>query len=175
MSKVKFNIVNIIVFYIYWYLCLLGPAKNSYYLGPIIALLYFCFHFIYVENKMNDFKLFILCGTLGAIFESVLYYSGFIFYKGILTSHFNIIPLWVLILWLGFGLTLSHSFKWFFSNHIISSVIAGLITPVIYISAHKINSIGLTYSLSYSYIVLAISWIIIFLFINIIIDKYALN
>ena len=106
MSKVKFNIVNIIVFYIYWYLCLLGPAKNSYYLGPIIALLYFCFHFIYVENKMNDFKLFILCGTLGAIFESVLYYSGFIFYKGILTSHFNIIPLWVLILWLGFGLTL---------------------------------------------------------------------
>ena len=175
MNKTKFNILNIVMFYIYWYLCLLGPSKEDYYLGPIVGLLYFCFHFIYTDNKMNDFKIFILCGTVGLLFESILHYTGFIIYKGILINYFNIIPFWVLILWLGLGLTLLHSFKWFLNHHVISSIIGGLITPVIYLSAHKINSITLTCSLSYSYMILAVSWIVILYFINIIVDKYVLS
>ena len=163
------------MFYIYWYLCLLGPSKENYYLGPTIGLLYFCFHFVVVDRKKDDFKIFILCGFLGMFFESVLQYTGFIIYKGILMNSFSIIPFWVLILWLGFGLTVLHSFKWFFKKNVISSIIGGLITPLIYISAHKIGSVTLAYNLGYSYIILAVLWIFIFFFINIIVDRYVLN
>ena len=78
MTKNKFNIFNIVSFYIYWYLCILGPSRESYYLGPIIALIFFSIHFLYSQNKMDDCKLFIMCGLLGVLFESGLYYSGFI-------------------------------------------------------------------------------------------------
>ncbi|MBI44579.1 MAG: hypothetical protein CMG66_00225 [Candidatus Marinimicrobia bacterium] len=175
MNKIMFSIVNMVMFYVYWYLCLLGPSKENYYFGPIIGLLYFCFHFIVVDKKINDFKIFVLCGFLGLFFESTLHYSGFIIYKGILINNFNIIPFWVLILWFGFGLTLLHSFKWLLKRNILSSIVVALITPLIYISAHKIGSITLVYSLAYSYIILAVSWIFIFFFINIIVNRYVLD
>jgi len=175
MTKNKFNIFNITSFYIYWYLCILGASKESYYIGPIVALGCFIVHFIYVKNKIDDFKIFIMCGILGILFESTLHYSGFIQYKGILIDKFNIIPFWVIILWFGFSLTLLHSFKWFLNYYMLSSIIGGLITPIIYLSAHKINSVTLTYSLGYSYVILAISWIVILFFINTIVDKYVYN
>ena len=171
MTKNKFNIFNIVSFYVYWYLCILGPSRDSYYIGPIVALIYFSLHFIYVKNKLNNFKIFMMCGVLGIFFESVLYYSGFIHYRGILVDKFNIIPLWVVILWLGFGLTLLHSFRWILGKYTTSLILGGTITPLFYLSAHKINSIVLNYNLFHSYVILAILWAIIFLFINIMVTK----
>ena len=171
MAKNKFNIFNMLSFYIYWYLCILGPSRNSYYLGPMLGLLYFGVHFIYTTDKMADFKLFVMCGTLGLLFESALYHSGFITYKGILVEKFNIVPLWTIILWLGFGLTLLHSFKWILGKYTFSSILLGAIIPLVYLSAHKINSITLNYNFLYSYIILAILWSFTFLFINIVATK----
>ena len=171
MTKNKFNIFNIVTFYIYWYLCILGPSRDIYYLGPIFGLLYFIFHFIYVKNKMDDLKIFIMCGVLGFFFESALYYSGLINYRGILVDKFNIVPLWTMILWLGFGLTLLHSFKWILGKYTLSSILLGAIIPLVYLSAHKINSITLNYNFLYSYIVLAVLWSFMFLFINIMVTK----
>jgi len=171
MSHNKFNIFNIISFYIYWYLCILGPSKDSYYIGPTIALIYFVIHFIYVKNKTDDFKIFFMCGILGVLFESILYYSGFIEYKGLLVDKFHIVPFWVIILWLGFGLTLLHSFKWILGKYTISSILGGLITPLIYLSAHNINSITLNYGLFYSYIILVALWAFLLLFINVMVTK----
>ena len=168
MIKNRFNLLNMISFYIYWYLCILGPSKGSYYLGPIFAILYFTIHFIYTQNKINDFKLFFICGILGLAVESIFDYSGFITYKGILMDKFNVIPLWVIILWFGFGLTLLHSFKWILGQYSLSLLLGGFFAPFFYISAHKLSSIIINYNLFYSYIVLAILWSLIFLFINII-------
>jgi len=126
---------------------------------------------MYIKDKMDDFKIFIMCGILGILFESGLYYSGFIEYKGILVDKFNIVPFWVIILWFGFGSTLLHSFKWILGKYIISSILGGLITPLIYLSAHKINSITLNYNLFYSYVILAALWSVILLFINTTVTK----
>ena len=116
-----FILINILSIYTYWVACYWGAANNSFYLGPAIAILYFIFHFLVISEKRKEFKFLAYCLVVGFFFESILYYSGLIKYNGLLIQKYSIVPFWVLILWMGFSLTMFHSFKWIIGRYKIGN------------------------------------------------------
>ena len=58
-------------------------------------------------------------------------------YKGMFTNKFLPIPFWILILWIGYSLTVFHSFKWIYKRYFVSFIMGGLIAPLMYVSETK--------------------------------------
>ena len=160
------NILNAITFYTYWWLSFWGASKGIYYIGPLIAILYFILHFYLIENKVKEFKYMLFCILVGFMFESFLLYTGFINYNGLLSQKYAIVPIWVIILWGGYALTAFHSFKYISGRYLVSFIIGTFLCPLIYIAGDRVGAIYLNYEITFSYIVLMVMWSIIFPIMN---------
>ena len=163
-TKKIFIVFNAVAFYIYWWLSLFGTSKDNFYIGPLVAVFYFIFHFIIVTEKMKDFKCMLFCICIGIIFESILLYSGFLKYKGFL-NHL-IVPFWVITLWAGYALTAFHSFKYMKGRYFVSLIIGGFIGPFIHISGNQVGAIIFNYDILTSYFVLMAMWSVFFPLMN---------
>ena len=169
--SLKFLIFNVISFYIYWWLCLIGSSRGDFFYGPLAALVYFIIHFFIIDNKYKEFKYIIICMILGILIETLMLQLNFIEYRGYLSSNYNIAPLWVIVLWMGFGTTVFHSFKWVLGKYKLSFLLGAIFTPVIYFSAYKIGSIAFNYNVLTSYLILSLIWGFTLLLLIYIADK----
>ena len=108
----------------------------------------------------------LFCLVFGFTLESLFYFSGLMTYKGMFTSKFLPIPIWILILWIGYSLTVFHSFKWIYKRYLVSFIIGGLIAPLMYVSANKIRIINFNYDVIETYFILVPLWSFSFLILN---------
>ena len=155
-SKKIFLFLNAVTFYIYWWLSLWGASIGNFYIGPIVTISYFVLHFIIVKEKNKEFKYLLFCICIGIIFESILLYSGFLSYKSMID--FFAVPIWVIILWAGYSLTVFHSFKYLKGRYLLSLVLGAFFAPLMHISGGKIGAIILNYDNFTSYFILMVMW-----------------
>ena len=167
----KFSIFNLVSFYIYWWLCITSPSREDFFYGPILVFLYLIIHFFIIDNKYKEFKYIAICMILGLLIETLMLQLNFIEYTGYLSSNYNIAPLWVIVLWMGFGTTVFHSFKWLLGKYKLSFLLGAIFTPIIYLSAHKIGSIAFNYNVLTSYLILSFIWGFTLLLLIYIADK----
>ena len=106
------------------------------------------------------------CIVTGIIFESILLYSGLVAYTGILNNKYNLVPVWPIVLWAGYSLTVFHSFKYIKGNYFISFILGAFFAPLIHISANKLGAVTFNYSFYKSYLVLMAMWSVCFPFLN---------
>ena len=167
MEKNKFFLLfNGISLYIYWWTTFWGVANNKFLIGPILAIIYFIVHFFIIKNKLKEFKYMLFCLVFGFTLESSLYFSGLMTYKGMFTNKFLPVPFWILILWIGYSLTVFHSFKWIYKRYFVSFIMGGLIAPLMYVSANKIKIINFNYDVMETYFILMPLWSLSFLILN---------
>ena len=149
-----FIIFNGISIYFYWWLCFWGASTGNYFIGPIFTIIYFIIHFIIIRNKSKEIGYMSICILTGLVFESILYYNGFLYYRGLITQKYSIVAPWVILLWAGYALTVFHSFRWIIGKYHIALLGGGILGPFIYISGSKIGAISLTYDFWISYFIL---------------------
>lgn len=169
-SKNTFLFINGIIFYTYWWLSIWGASIGNFYIGPAVAVSYFILHFIIVKDKFKEFKNLLFCVFIGFIFESILLYLGFLEYKSMMNS--SVIPIWVIILWAGYSLTVFHSFQYIKGRYFLSLIIGALFAPLIHISGAKTGAVVLNYSIATSYFVLMFMWSIALPLMNYISVKF---
>ena len=129
-GKIIFNVIG---FYICWWLTIFGTSKGYYFTGPLSVVLFLVIHFYKVTNHKKEDLFLIICFFLGTLIETILLNLNIIIHKGILTEY-NIAPLWSISLWVCFGATIYHSFKWMSKQYIISSILGAMSAPIVYFS-----------------------------------------
>ena len=140
MNIINKNIViNVIGFYICWWLTVFGAVSELYFIGPLVTLIFVILHLYKVANHKKEDIFLIICFFLGLIIETVLLNFNVIIHKGFLVEY-NIAPLWSIALWVCFGSTLFHSFKWLSRQYFISMLLGLFSAPLIYLS---MNAIGI--------------------------------
>ena len=126
-------IFNVIGFYICWWFTILGVIKEYFFIGPLAVILFLIVHFYKVSNHKKEDLFLVICFFLGAFIETTLFNLDIIIHKGILIQY-NIAPLWAISLWVCFGATIYHSFKWMSKQYIISSILGVMFAPIVYFS-----------------------------------------
>ena len=164
--KKIFLIFNGVTFYIYWWVSLWGASVGKFCIGPLLAVSYFILHFILITNRKKELKYMLFCILTGIIFESILLYSGFVTYKGIFNNTYNIVPIWPIVLWAGYSLTVFHSFKYIKGNYFISFILGAFFAPLIHISGNTLGAITFNYNFYRSYLILMAMWSICFPLLN---------
>ena len=154
-NKKLFNIVG---FYLCWWVAILGAANSYFFIGPLFVMFFLFFHFFYVINQKKEIIFILICFFIGLFIDTFFLRFGVIDYKGLLPEKFNLAPLWVISLWMCFGSSISHSFKWVKGNYIFLFFLGAISGPLIYASATKLEVLYFNYSIYINLIIVSIAW-----------------
>ena len=113
MKKINKKILfNIIGFYICWWGSILGAANDNYFIGPLFVVIFLFIHSIKVMHYSNEILFLVICYFIGFLIDTIFLRLNIINFNGYLPENYRLAPIWVTGLWVCFGASVSHSFKW---------------------------------------------------------------
>ena len=172
MDKINKKIIfNILGFYFCWWISIFGASNNYFFIGPFFVMLFLMLHFFYVINQKKEMIFILICFFIGLLVDTFFLRFNIIDYKGYLPDNFNIAPLWVISLWMCFGASISHSFKWVKGNYLLLSILGAVSGPLIYVSATKLEVLYFNYAIYINLISVSIAWGLFLPFVVYISDK----
>ena len=152
------KLVNFSLFQLGWFVCILGASWNQLHVALGLSSLILLVHLHITNYKNNDLKLLVFSGFIGFLFDGALQYTGMILYNNP-GWNFPLTPLWIVMLWLLFSVTLNHSLAWLKNRTILSLLFGSIGGPLAYVAGDKLGAI--TISTPETIIALAVGWAII--------------
>jgi len=154
----KFKIINFILFQIGWFILILGAAWDKTFISVLLGLGIIAIHLLMIDQKLSELKLLFIAGLIGFLFDGFIQYYQFIIYNSPGWS-FPLTPIWIIILWMIFAITLNHSLVWLKKRIILSSIFGAIGGPLAYLAGEKLGAIMITQQLSL--VLLSIGWALI--------------
>ena len=156
-SVIPITVVNGILYYVVWYLCIQYGAKGPLLIPIVAGLLFFLIQVPLFYRY--DSKSFLTCAelslyalVLGFLQEKFFIYTHTLAYEG----HIHWPPIWLLILYPVFSLTLNSSLSFLNKNIGFSFILAGIGACFSYLVGEKLNAVVVNSIASYATIF--ISW-----------------
>jgi hypothetical protein len=142
-----FWLINAVLFQLGWFAVLLFNQH-----AVVILALTLILHFYLSPSRKNDF-LVLLLAPIGWLLDYSLFQLSWL---GADSAHF---PLWLLLLWVSFVLTLNHSLIWLSKQHWLRVSLLGMIGgPLSYMSAIKTGLLTTSLSPLLFVLTFAILW-----------------
>tara|TARA_B100000767_G_scaffold49864_1_gene44901 strand:- start:403 stop:915 length:513 start_codon:yes stop_codon:yes gene_type:complete len=167
-----FKIINFVLFQAAWFICVLGASYNQTYLALTLSIIILLIHFSLIKKRMLDVKLIIIAGLIGLLFDGALLNFDLIIYNdpGL---PYPFTPIWIVMLWMTFAMTLNHSLAWLSQKYYLSILFGAIGGPLAYIAGEKLGAITLLST--NSIITLSVGWALITPILLIIANKLNKN
>jgi hypothetical protein len=150
-------LVNIIGFYVGWFSCVLGAAKEQYLLGPLVVLVLFALHLKLNTPRRAEAALAGLSLVAGFVVDSVLVAAGVMSVnRGFLPE--PVTSLWMAALWVNFAMTLNVALVRMQGHVWIAVVLGALGGPSAYYSGGKLGAAAIHDPLWLNLVILAVVW-----------------
>jgi len=152
-----------------WFSCVIGAAKDLFWLGPLsVALLLLASIGIRGKRFLSRILLICLVSVIfGLLFDTLLIGTGIYTPKRWLIPE-PLAALWLLSLWANFSITMDTSLKWL-QNHLITAAILGSIFgPSAYLAGQRLGALTIGQSTSVAIVILAITWALAMVVLSII-------
>lgn len=151
-------LINFAAFQLGWFSSVIGGAQQMPWLGPVAVMLAVGLHLVYARKPKAEFNLILLCGVLGATFDSLLVAAGWVTYPSGLVADF-MAPYWIVAMWMLFATTLNVSLKWLKNRPALAALMGFVAGPMSYIAGHKLGGMEFTNEVA-AILALAIGWAI---------------
>ena len=138
-KKILFNIIG---FYLCWWISIYAAANENYYLGPLSVFLFLIIHIFKIMSYNKEIFFLLICYLIGFLIDTIFLRLEIIEYNGYLSDKFHVAPLWVTCLWVCFGSSISHSFRWFKRRYLTLAFLGSISGPIIYFSASKAGALN---------------------------------
>jgi len=152
----KAIIINAAAFQIGWLLCVLAGANHVPWLGTLAALLIVALHISYANSPRNELLLVLSAGIIGAVWDSLLVYAGWLQYpSGTLIE--NTAPHWIVAMWMLFATTLNLSLGWLKQRPVLAAALGAAAGPAAYFAGYKLGGVAIP-DLATAMTALALGW-----------------
>ena len=153
------TLINIALFQLGWFACVLGGAYDYAILGTGIAIAIIIFHLSRADAWQQELLLILIAMFIGFAWDSYLIYQEWINYShGQLSV--NTAPYWIVVMWGLFTTTLNVSLKWL-KNRLATSILFGAIGgPLAYYAGSNLGALAFI-DMQKAIVALAIGWGII--------------
>lgn len=153
-------IINILLFQLGWFACVLGGAHGYALLGSIVAMMIIIFNSFLAADRISEIRLIGFAIIIGLIFESIMTWQGLARY-----SHGQFLdlmaPFWMILMWPLFATTLNLSMRWLRSlAPLLVALLGALLAPLAYYGGYKLGAVeydNLILSLS----IIALAWAVL--------------
>lgn len=129
------NLLNAVLFQGAWFACVLGGAVGSSVWGAAAVLVLGAFTALR-DHWRTDLALALIAAAVGFGLDTLWIRAGVLDYGGVAFA-----PAWIVLLWLGVGLTLNHSLSLFASRPWLGGLLAGLGAPLSYLGGERLGAV----------------------------------
>jgi uncharacterized membrane protein YqaE (UPF0057 family) len=153
-------IINILLFQLGWFACVLGGAYGHPLLGSLVAVAIILFHCYRATDKNSEIRLLVLALIIGFVFESIVSWQGLARYDH--GQYFDMIaPHWMILMWPLFATTLNLSMSWLKN---LAPLLVGLFgaafAPLAYYAGFKLGAVEY-HDLVLSLSIISITWAVL--------------
>jgi len=129
------NLLNAALFQGAWFACVLGGAVGSsvWGAGAVLALAAFA---ALRDRWRTDLVLASIAAAVGFGLDTLWIRAGILDYGGVTFA-----PAWIVLLWVGVGLTLNHSLALFAPRPWLGGLLAGLGAPLSYLGGERLGAV----------------------------------
>ena len=153
------TIVNIILFQLGWFACVLSASYQLEWLAVSSLAIIIAFHVYLANNRQGEILIILSAACVGIIVDSTMItFNVFSANHAITIS--GMAPLWLIGLWMLFGITLNHSLRWF-HQHLQFAALAGLVfAPLAYWSGHRLGALQFNndYAHYWALLIIGVCW-----------------
>ena len=143
------NILNLILYQLIWFLCVLGGNK-----GAIVALPILLIHLVITRTRGADLKMMGFMLFLGLLVDGTLHQVGF--FEFTITGF--PIPLWLMVIWLGFAITPHHGLAWLKNKPLLWAVFGAIGGPFAYWAGVRLGAASFNWPQMQALATLAFIW-----------------
>ena len=106
-----------------------GAAAGQAWFGPVACAIFILGHLPYADR--HDLRIVLVLIPLGFVVDSIYAASGMITYASH-WPHPDIAPVWIIALWIAFGLTIRHSMRVLVEKPLVGAILGAIFGPVSY-------------------------------------------
>lgn len=124
-------IINAGLFQVTWFACVLGSAKGLLWPALLSCALLAIWQLQPKRRHPSDLRLIAVAILLGLIIDSAWIKLGLLDFKSQWPSP-GIAPAWIIVLWVGFALTVNHSLSWLTAHPLLPASMGLIGGPLSY-------------------------------------------
>lgn len=133
-------LINAALFQITWFACVIGSAQGLIWPAVLACLALAVYQLQPARRHPTDLKLIALSIGLGIIVDSIWIQSGLmVFTDARPLSQFA--PVWIILLWVGFALTVNHSLGWLSAHPMLPALMGMIGGPLSYLAGLKLGAV----------------------------------
>lgn len=135
-------LINFIAFQIGWFSVVISAGRNAPWVGTLAIAAVILLHLSRAKRPTAELTLILVCGAIGAVWDSILVYVGWIAYPSG-TFIANAAPYWIIAMWMLFATTLNVSLRWLKSSRILAALTGLVGGPMSYYTGAKLGGVVL--------------------------------
>ncbi len=133
-------LLNFLLCQIGWFASVLGGAHQLPWVGPVVVALVIAWHLNIAARPGAEAMLILVCGIVGAAFDSTLVAAGWLSYpSGVLSA--SLAPYWIVAMWMLFATTLNSSLRWLRDRSALSAGTGFVAGPLSYIAGAELGGV----------------------------------
>lgn len=149
-------LINIVLFQIGWFACVLSGAVSQPWIGVSIAAAIMFAHIMRADNRQQELFLIVAAMLIGTFWDSLLVWNNWLDYtSGIFVT--NIAPYWIIAMWGLFATTLNMSLRWLKHKPVLAAAIGAIAGPLAYYGGQQLGAVKFV-DPSMAIISLSIGW-----------------
>jgi hypothetical protein len=151
------RLLNFSMFYLGWFACVVGAAREHLWLGPIVVSAILLTHLAMTSNRQREVRLVFLIGLFGFTVDTLQASIGLYAF-----THTSVVPWlcppWMVALWVVFATTLNSSLLWLAGRYRLAAALGALCGPLSYAAGARLGAIRLSATPLASLVGIALVW-----------------
>jgi hypothetical protein len=136
-------LINVLVYQLCWFACILGGANGMPLLGVAIVMLAVAYHLFSAPVPRSEFILLIIATIIGGAWDSLLVAMGWLVYpSGTLVA--GTAPYWMVALWAAFATTFNVSLRWFKQHLALAALFGAVGGPLAFLAGERLGGVIFT-------------------------------
>jgi hypothetical protein len=151
------KIINIVLYQVGWFSCVLGAAYGYTFSGALAAAVLVMLHLYLTDNRKAEIQLVSFACLLGVLIDSLQQSAGLFFFK--VDPRWPLwLPLWVLVVWAQFVTLFRFALHWLSGRYLLGALFGALGGPLAYWGGIRLGAASFGDSPLLTLAVLAVVW-----------------
>jgi hypothetical protein len=154
------TLINIVLYQLGWFFCVLGAAWGYPISGGLVALALTCLHVALASDRTAELKLMLAACVIGITVDTVQQAFG-VFTFSTDPAWPLWLPLWVFVIWAQFATLLHYALSWLQGRYLLAALLGGIGGPLAYYGGGRFGAATFPPDLLPSLLILAGCWTVV--------------
>jgi hypothetical protein len=151
------SLTNIVLYQVGWFGCVLAAAAGMPVLAVLSALAAAALHVALAPDRRRELEIILLAGLLGLMVDTVTVQAGIFHFPSQLGPS-SLAPMWIVALWMQFGMTLHYCFSWLSGRYWLSSAMGAVGGPLSFLAGARLGAVEILSPVGINLVLLGLLW-----------------